>query len=43
MLFGKKLVLIPFARYGRVCAGDETIENVPLEEAKRVTINLIYL
>lgn len=37
MFFGKKLVSVPFAPYGGVCADNETIENTLIEEAKRIT------
>jgi len=37
MIFGKKLVSVPFAPYGGVCADNETIENALIEEAKRIT------
>ncbi|MBK5191579.1 MAG: hypothetical protein JJE19_08850, partial [Methanosarcinales archaeon] len=37
MLFGKKLVSVPFGPYGGVCADNRTIENAPVEEAKRIT------
>ena len=37
IFFGKRLVSVPFAPYGGVCAADETIENAVVEEAKRIT------
>ncbi|MBK5191554.1 MAG: hypothetical protein JJE19_08700 [Methanosarcinales archaeon] len=37
MLFGKKLVSVPFAPYGGVCTDDRTIENALVEEAKRIS------
>ena len=37
MIFGKKLVSVPFAPYGGACADNETIENALIEEAKRIT------
>ena len=37
MLFGKKLVSVPFASYGGVCADNKTIEKALVEEAKRIT------
>jgi serine/alanine adding enzyme len=37
MFFGKKLVSVPFAPYGGVCADDELIEKALIEEAKRIT------
>ena len=37
MLFGKKLVSVPFAPYGGVCTDNGTIENALVEEAKRIT------
>ena len=36
MLFGKKLVSVPFASYGGVCADNKTIEKALVEEAKRI-------
>lgn len=36
MIFGKKLVSVPFAPYGGVCADNEIIENALVEEAKRI-------
>ncbi|KAF5438016.1 hypothetical protein C5S35_01115 [Candidatus Methanophagaceae archaeon] len=35
--FGKKLVSVPFAPYGGVCADNETAERALVGEAKRVT------
>ena len=40
MIFGKKLVSVPFAPYGGVCTDDKTIENALIEEAKRITKEL---
>ena len=37
MIFGKKLVSVPFAPYGGVCADDEIAEKMLIEEAKRIT------
>lgn len=37
MIFGKKLVSVPFAPYGGVCTDSETIQNALVEEAKRIT------
>ena len=37
LVFGKKRVSVPFAPYGGVCADNETVENVIVEEAKRIT------
>ena len=37
VIFGKKLVSVPFAPYGGACADNETIENALIEEAKRIT------
>ena len=37
MIFDEKLVSVPFAPYGGVCADDETIEKALIEEAKRIT------
>jgi serine/alanine adding enzyme len=37
VLFGKKLVSVPFAPYGGVCADNETVKNALVEEAKRIT------
>lgn len=37
VIFGKKLVSVPFAPYGGVCADNETIENALIEEAKKIT------
>jgi hypothetical protein len=36
MFFGKKLVSVPFAPYGGVCAGNETVENALIKQAKRI-------
>jgi FemAB-related protein (PEP-CTERM system-associated) len=35
--FGKKLVSVPFAPYGGVCADNETAERALVEAAKRIT------
>ena len=35
-LFGKKLVSVPFAPYGGVCADNKAVESVLLEEAKKL-------
>jgi FemAB-related protein (PEP-CTERM system-associated) len=37
IFFGKKLVSVPFAPYGGVCADSKTIENALIEDAKRIT------
>ena len=37
IFFGKKLVSVPFAPYGGVCADNETVKNALIEEAKRIT------
>ena len=37
MFFGKKLVSVPFAPYGGVCADNETVKNALVKEAKRIT------
>lgn len=37
MLFGKKMVSIPFAPYGGVCADDIITENALFNEAKKLT------
>ena len=37
VIFGKKLVSVPFAPYGGVCANDKTIEKALVEEATRIT------
>ena len=36
MIFGKKLVSVPFAPYGGVCADNETVKNALIEEGKRI-------
>jgi hypothetical protein len=36
MLFGKKLVSVPFGPYGGVCADNETVKDVLIDEAKRI-------
>jgi len=36
MIFGKKLVSVPFAPYGGVCADDEMAEKMLIEEAIRI-------
>ena len=35
-VFGRKLVSVPFAPYGGVCADDETVKNALVQEAKRL-------
>ena len=44
-IFGKKLVSVPFAPYGGVCADNGAIERELIREAKRITdeLNLDYL
>ena len=37
MFFGKKLVSVPFAPYGGVCADNRLIENALIDEAKKIT------
>jgi FemAB-related protein (PEP-CTERM system-associated) len=37
IVFGKKLVSVPFAPYGGVCADNETVEKALVEDAKRIT------
>ena len=37
LMFGNKLVSMPFAPYGGVCADDETVKKALIEEVKRVT------
>jgi serine/alanine adding enzyme len=37
MIFGKKLVSVPFAPYGGACADNGIIEKALIEEAKRIT------
>jgi FemAB-related protein (PEP-CTERM system-associated) len=37
ILFGKKLVSVPFAPYGSVCADNEMAENALIEKAKKIT------
>ncbi|HIH96982.1 MAG TPA: hypothetical protein HA348_05855 [Thermoplasmata archaeon] len=36
LMFGKKLVSVPFAPYGGVCADNETVKITLIEEAKRI-------
>ncbi|HIH96985.1 MAG TPA: hypothetical protein HA348_05870 [Thermoplasmata archaeon] len=36
IIFGKKLVSVPFAPYGGVCADNRTIADALFEEAKRI-------
>jgi len=36
-VFGKKLVSVPFAPYGGVCANNKIVEEALIEEAKRIT------
>jgi CelD/BcsL family acetyltransferase involved in cellulose biosynthesis len=40
VIFGKKLVSVPFSPYGGVCADDETIEKALVEDAKRIARSL---
>jgi hypothetical protein len=35
MIFGKKLVSVPFTPYGGVCADNETAENALVEEGEK--------
>jgi hypothetical protein len=35
MIFGKKLVSVPFAPYGGVCADNKLIENALIQGAKK--------
>lgn len=37
IFFGRKLVSVPFAPYGGVCADDRMIESMFIDEAKRIT------
>jgi len=37
LIFGKKLVSVPFAPYGGVCADNETVKKAFVEDAKRIT------
>ena len=37
MIFGNKLLSVPFAHYGGVCAGNKIVEETLIEEAKRIT------
>ncbi len=37
LVFGKKLVSVPFAPYGGVCANNKIVEEALVEEAKKVT------
>ena len=37
IFFGKKLVSVPFAPYGSVCADNKAIENALIDEAKKIT------
>jgi hypothetical protein len=41
VIFGKKLVSVPFAPYGGVCADSKLIEKALIEEAKRIFIFII--
>jgi len=34
VIFGKKLVSVPFAPYGGVCADSETVEKALIDEVK---------
>ena len=43
MIFGKKLVSVPFAPYGGVCADDGIAEKMLIEEAIRITLTVINL
>jgi serine/alanine adding enzyme len=36
MFFGKKLVSVPFAPYGGVCADNEATEKALIEDVKRI-------
>ena len=40
MIFGKKLVSVPFAPYGGVCADNESVKSGLIEAAKRITKKL---
>jgi FemAB-related protein (PEP-CTERM system-associated) len=37
VVFGKKLISVPFCDYGGVCANDEQTKNLFIEEAKKIT------
>jgi serine/alanine adding enzyme len=39
IFFGKKLISIPFAPYGGVCADSKEVESILLEEAKKIIDN----
>jgi len=43
MIFGKKLVSVPFAPYGGVCADDGMVEKMLIEEAIRITRGLVRI
>jgi len=43
MIFGKKLVSVPFAPYGGVCADDGIAEKMLIEEAIRVARGLVRI
>jgi len=43
MIFGKKLVSVPFAPYGGVCADDEIAEKMLIEEAIRSQMNAMQI
>jgi len=43
VIFGKKLVSVPFAPYGGVCADDGMVEKMLIEEAIRITLTVINL
>jgi len=40
VIFGKKLVSVPFAPYGGACADDDIAEKMLIEEAIRITRGL---
>ena len=40
IIFEKKLVSVPFAPYGGVCADSETVKNALIEKAKRIISEL---
>jgi len=43
MIFGKKLVSVPFAPYGGACADDGIAEKMLIEEAIRITRGLVRI
>ena len=43
VIFGKKLVSVPFAPYGGACADDGIAEKMLIEEAIRITLTVINL